>query len=418
MSQPRITSSVFLLAFSVVIWPDSIVLEDLTGDGVTDAVLATRRIYGDPSIEFMMIEGRQGKVLWRSSIKVVHPIGPSVPPAIYGEPASASGENGRLFCVAYRPSIVESEPFPCLHSIHPMTGIIQWKSSLPIRPNTSGFWFHQSLDGSTLPSLVIQPAGDMYKRNILHVDKETGVPLRRLSVDRSTPLLMLADIDQDGLADFLTGETISNTGGVARLDVSVYQGKPRECWRRPGESYPLSDLDADGVADFLTFGLDSTAVSGLTGQIIHRFPAVPQEPNRTSVTSGSRIDGENPIIVQVTEEGFTELDTFVRVIDATSGRVLTEINDRLEGRWGPDVMSSSETKLFFPDLDGDGQPEIAVTGNKPWRVYSVKNGDRIAVGRSFGQERRVLSVSRLFDRLLHQTGKVVIDSLKSVPSDS
>jgi serine/threonine protein kinase/outer membrane protein assembly factor BamB len=362
--------------------PAAFVLEDLTGDGFTDAVMALS-LYGDPSIEFMMIEGRQGKVLWRSNIKVAPSYANSRPPAIYGEPSTAPNENGRLFWVAFQPSTDQSNTVPRLHSIDPMSGDIQWTSSLPAWPYGS-FWFHQSLDGSLLPFLAIEPAGDLFKRHILHVDKETGAPIRRLSFDRSTGLLMLADIDQDGLADFLTGERSSNTGGVERMDVSLYHGKPRACWRRPGESFPLADLDGDGVADVLTLGPDSTAVSGLTGEVIHRFPAVLQEPHRTSVTSGITHNGQNRFVVQVTEEGFTELDTFVRVMDASTGKVIAEIDDRRKGRWGPDV-TSHWTKLFFPDLDGDGQPEIAVTGNRPWRIYSMKDRERLAAGQGLGQ---------------------------------
>jgi hypothetical protein len=41
--------------------------------------------------------------------------------------------------------------------------------------------------------------------------------------------------------------------------------------------------------------------------------------------------------------------------------------------------------LFFPDLDGDGQPEIAVTGNRPWRIYSMKDRERLAAGQGLGQ---------------------------------
>ncbi len=353
----------------------TVVLEDLTGDGVTDVVMAERRVAGTPAIELMMIDGRKGQTLWQSKLQASGRL-LSWAPAVDGEPASEPGKIGRLFCVD-----VETAPDAVLstlrlNSLNPMTGDILWRSSLPMT-TTHGAALHQSLDNSRLPVLLVESGGDLYKRNLLQVDKETGAPVRRVLLDRSTPVLMLADMNQDGLADLLTGERVDSsvTGGVARVDVSVYQGRPRECWRRPVESFPLSDVDGDGISDCLALGIAPAVVSGADGQTLEQYSAVRYEASRTMVTTGSS-DG---VIAQLAEEGHGELSTFVRAIDASSGDVIAEINDHVEGYWGP-AVSRNWSKLYFPDLDADGHPEIAITGNRPWRVYASKTRKRLLLG--------------------------------------
>lgn len=163
-------------------------------------------------------------------------------------------------------------------------------------------------------SAGIVETGAVYLRS-----SRTGtIRVRQLALESfgffGTTVAALGDVNGDGIPDFAGGAPLVNN---AAGRVRVMSGRDGvELWRVEGENFSELGAGIAGVGDMNGDGRADVAVSA------------PQNSNRTAYS-------------------------FVRFLDGTNGRTLTQNVNTFQTRWG-------HTLAAIPDISGDGLPDLVV----------------------------------------------------------
>jgi hypothetical protein len=185
----------------------------------------------------------------------------------------------------------------------------------------------------------------------------------------------LGDVDGDGLDDVLVGAPFRNPNGVTDAGaVFVYSGANASfLYRVTGDTAHLelgrvlaggADLDGDGVKDFL-LGLGSydvgsnvlgtvQACSGVDGKLLWQHDATEVNEGFGGRVALDDVNGDGVAEVLVSA-GFAGASLFhIERLDGRTGQTLYRRNDPANrDRFGWSIA-------IVGDLDGDGQPDVAV----------------------------------------------------------
>ena len=218
-------------------------------------------------------------------------------------------------------------------------------------------WWGRGPDG--WPMLVV-PLGGMAQGEIEVPYQQAGrMPpvVRILEASTGRKLHTIDGLSWPKLAD-LDGDGLEDLWGSVEGKLRAFRGGPPEAWRSLDELVPVADLDGDGLADALALKLHSAA----------GFEKVKLD-NRTAVARSGR-DGRV---------------LWTRKLDDGEGSLNWEtwFGARPRIDW-----TLSTFPLHRGDLDGDGSPEVIVTGETSWarspgtpalpiEVFSGRSGRRL-----------------------------------------
>ena len=268
------------------------------------------------------------------------------------------------------------------------------------------------LDGDRRPDLVVFDEADA---QVSALSGASGAPLWSTQISGNSPtfsvgggaaLAVLGDVDGDGRPDVALGvpEAETSPRGAGRVYVlSGSTGATLYATASPGPEHrggfgaaiaPLGDVDSDGRPDFAVGAPGETAggagragrahvVSGADGRVVRTLTAPTPTPFAEFGSALARVvvGGETRLVVGAPADAVETLfgperAGRVYVVAPASGEVVFATASHLatgSARFGASVAA-------LADVDGDGQPEVAVGEPGQGRAYVLS----AATGRPVG----------------------------------
>lgn len=166
------------------------------------------------------------------------------------------------------------------------------------------------------------------------------------------------DIDGDGIDEIFTddNDATSATWLVAhRADGSVLPGWPVTIPPHSGASYPrspvIADLDGDGKVEIITVDNDAVVAYHLDGTMVDGFPTEIPTGVLSSLAVGD-VDGDgNPEIILASMTFDSVRQTMIYLVGSAGG-----VKRVIYGTF--ETARSTESAPALADMDGDGIPEI------------------------------------------------------------